>query len=480
MVSFEPSDSSLWDHSVWMTPAAVARAVGGRVVVSGPRARRVVTDSRALEPGDLFVAIVGDRFDGHDFIPHVLARGAAGVVVDRVPVSARIEGKAFVVRVKDTGKALADLAREHRRRHGAKVVGITGSCGKTSTKDMLGCVLATAGATVASPKSFNNQIGVPLSLLAIAGDTEFAAIEIGTNAPGEIANLTAIAEPDIAILTCVREAHLAGLGDLRGVEREKATIFDGLRTGGLAILNGDDPACVRIASKLPGRKVLARVGSEADWFATDLGFSGLGTSFRLNGEIPVVLPRLGSHNVHNALFSIAAAVELGLDVPRVVAALGALPHSSRRLEPREVGGLRILDDSYNMNPASARAALLALASLPRTARHVVVFGEMRELGESSERLHYELGREVVASRADLLLTVGSSAAPIARGARDAGMADDAVIAVEDHGQALDCLLDFCQPGDTVLLKASRAAALDRLVDDLSSRFSAAGTGPGAD
>ncbi|MBI5850224.1 MAG: UDP-N-acetylmuramoyl-tripeptide--D-alanyl-D-alanine ligase [Planctomycetes bacterium] len=458
--------------SSWLTPAAVSQAASGRVVRSGPTATRVVTDSRLVQPGDLFVALRGERLDAHDFVAQALRGGAHGAVVHRDVVlgdvdRARAAATGFLVRVEDTGRALLDLAREHRRRSSARVVGITGSCGKTSTKDMLGHVLARAMATVASPKSFNNQIGVPLTLLAIRKETRAAVVEIGTNAPGEIRTLAGTAEPDVGILTCVREAHLAGLGDLEGIAREKANIFESLRADGLAILNGDDRACLRIAERLGVRTVLVRVDSVADWFATDIGFCGLGTTFRLNGERPVALPRLGTHNVYNALSCIAASSELGVTPALAIEALASLPHSSRRLEPREVAGVRIVDDSYNMNPASARAALHTLQCFDRADRRILVFGEMKELGARSVELHEALGRDVAAAGLDLLVTVGPGADPIAEGARTAGMSDARVARVADVEAGIEYLRQIVAPGDVVLCKASRAVALDRLVDGLA-------------
>ncbi len=450
-----------------MSPAAIAQATGGQVARTGNCAERVVTDSRAVQPGDLFLALRGARFDAHDFVPHVLRAGASGVVVDREVDRSRLPASGFVVRVADTERALLELAREHRRRSSARVVGITGSCGKTSTKDMLGFVLSRAMSTVASPKSFNNQIGVPLSLLEMLPSTRAAVIEIGTSGPGEIARLSGAVEPDVAILTCVREAHLAGLGDLEGVAREKAAIFTALREGGLAIVNGDDRACAAIASRLTARVTTVRVDGAADWFATEIGFCGLGTTFRLNGERPVSLPRLGSHNVYNALFCIAAAAELGVPPPAAIEALAVLPQSSRRLEPREVAGVRIVDDSYNMNPASARAALRALQCIDRAARRIAVFGEMRELGDRSEELHEALGRDAAAAGLDFLVTVGPAAEAIADGAVAGDMPTERIIRVANVAAGIDCLRGLVGRGDVVLCKASRAAALDRLVDGLA-------------
>ncbi|MGA1523835.1 MAG: UDP-N-acetylmuramoyl-tripeptide--D-alanyl-D-alanine ligase [Planctomycetota bacterium] len=456
----------------WLSPAAVAKVTGGRVVRTGRPALRVVTDSRQVGPDTLFVALRGANFDGHDFVPGALRAGAAGVVVER-PLEGRVlGGEGFVVRVADCGRALIDLGRSHRERRTARVVGITGSCGKTSTKDMLGFALSGLVPTVFSPKSFNNHIGVPLSLLAIRPETEVAVVEIGTNAPGEIAGLTAVAQPDIGILTCVREAHLAGLGTLEGVAAEKAELLRGLRPGGVAIVNGDDPACAAIAETLGGEVRRFRVQGEADWFATDLRFHGLGTSFRLHGvrrgggEWSVTLPRLGTHNVLNAMASIAAAAELGVPVDDVVAALAGLPASERRLEPKSVGGVQIFDDTYNMNPASARAALHALSSIDTRGRKTVVFGEMKELGARSDELHREHGAEVAVQGVDRLVVVGSGARPIVDGAIARGMSAEAVSHLDSSSAVLDVLLAELEPGDLVLCKASRGVALDRLVDGL--------------
>ena len=267
----------------WLKPATIAKVCGGRTVRSGRPARRISTDSRTVQPGDCFVALTGDSFDGHDFLSDAFARGVGGVVVSRPLPHIELPPGVFVVSVRDTGAALLALGAEHRRRHRAKVVGITGSCGKTSTKDMLGRTLESTIATVYSPRSFNNHVGVPLSLLLIEPDTEAAVIEIGTNSPGEVEQLAGIARPDIGIVTCVSEAHLSGLGSLSAVAREKAGLFRAMPEGGVAILNGDDPACRAMAEECTLRTIRVSVDQEADWFATDIRFHGLGTSFLLQG-----------------------------------------------------------------------------------------------------------------------------------------------------------------------------------------------------
>jgi len=454
----------------WLTAAAVARTTGGEVLRRGSAAATVTTDSRADCAGRLFVALRGDAHDGHRFVADAVQRGAVGLLVDRPlaelpPEPGRLVAP-FVVRVPDTGRALLDLAAEHRRRHRAKVVGITGSCGKTSTKEWLGAVLAAAMPTVRSPASYNNQVGVPLTLFAIDAATRAAVVEIGTNAPGEIAQLTAVARPDVGIVTCVAPAHLEGLGSLAGVAREKAGLPMGLPEDGLCILNGDDAACRAMAESTRARVQFASVARTADWFATDVRFHALGTSFLLQGARPVTLPRLGTHNVYNALFAIAAASHLGVAEEDVLRALAGVPSAARRLEPKAAGGAMVFDDTYNMNPASARAALQALAGLGPGGRRIVVFGEMRELGAASAALHNQVGAEVRATRQDLLVCVGAAAAAIADGAVAAGMPAGDVHRVDGAAAAFELLRTLVRPGDRVLCKASRAVQLDRLVDRL--------------
>lgn len=469
----------------WLTPAAIAKVAGGEVLQRGGAANGVTTDSRGDCTGRLFVPLRGPNHDGHAYLAAAVQAGAAGLLVDRAHAELpgiertalaqleRAAGRApFVVRVADTGKALLDLAAEHRRRHRAKVVGITGSCGKTSTKEWLGAVLAAAMPTVRSPGSFNNQIGVPLTLFAIEPDTRAAVVEIGTNAPGEIAQLSAIARPDVGIVTCVAPAHLEGLGSLEGVAREKAALPAGLPADGLCILNGDDAACRAMAELTKADVQFVSATRATDWFATDVRFCALGTSFLLQGQRPVTLPRLGTHNVYNALAVIAAASRLGVAEEDILTALANVPSAARRLEPKCAGGVTVFDDTYNMNPQSAAAALQALAGLNGPGRRIAVFGEMLELGDASAALHRALGAEVARTRQDVLVCIGDGALPIADGAVAAGMAAARVHRVADLDAAFVLLRELAREGDRVLCKASRRVALDRLVDRLVADLAA--------
>ena len=460
----------------WFTSRSVAKAVGGEVLQGGPTGRGVATDTRADCDGMVFVALRGERHDSHDHLGEAVAKGCAGLIVDRDVDVARLAREAklkrarepFVVKVADTGAALLDLAREHRRRSRAKVVGITGSCGKTSTKEWLGAVLESAMPAVRSPGSYNNQVGVPLTLFQLREETRAAVVEIGTNAPGEIAQLTDIARPDIGIVTCVAPAHLEGLGSLEGVAREKSCLPQGLPADGVCILNGDDAACREMAAMTNAKVELISVHREADWFATDVRFHALGTTFLLQGERPVTVARLGTHNVYNALAVIAAAYHLGVPEDEVLRQLANVPSAARRLEPKRAGGVTIFDDTYNMNPESARSALQAMAGLQLEGegRSVAVFGGMAELGADSEALHRRLGEQVVQAGNDRLVCVGADAAAIADGALGAGMPREAVHCVGDVHEAHGLLRGVLRSGDRVLCKASRRVQLERLVDRL--------------
>jgi UDP-N-acetylmuramoyl-tripeptide--D-alanyl-D-alanine ligase len=468
----------------WFTARSVAKATGGEVVQGGPTGQGVTTDTRVDGTGLVFVALRGERHDSHDYLDQAIAQGCVGLVVDRDVDLSRILREAkltrarepFVVKVADTGRALLDLAREHRRRSRAKVVGITGSCGKTSTKEWLGAVLASAMPAVRSPGSYNNQVGVPLTLFQLQDETRAAVVEIGTNAPGEIADLTDVVRPDIGIVTCVAPAHLEGLGSLEGVAREKSCLPQGLPADGLCILNGDDAACRAMAELTKARVELISVHRKADWYATDVRFHALGTTFLLQGERPVTLPRLGTHNVYNALAVIAAAHHLGVPEDEVLRQLAGVPSAARRLEPKHAGGVTIFDDTYNMNPESARSALQAMAGLQADGgRGIAVFGGMAELGADSVALHQKLGEQVVQSGQDRLVCVGADARAIADGAVAAGMPGDAVHCVDDVSGAHGLLRGMLRSGDRVLCKASRRVQLERLVDRLVGEL-----GPSAD
>jgi len=442
-----------------MTLAQVAQATRGRLVFGSGETfiERVSTDTRSIERGDLFIALRGESFDAHDFIADAVAKGAAGVVVDRYDEGMK---GAAVVFVRDTLAALGALAHAYRHSLRAQFVAVTGSCGKTTVKQMIGCVLEGSLNAAVARKSFNNNVGVPLTLLGAGADTEVVVMEMGTNHPGEIAELAAIADPDIGIVTTVAPTHLEGLGSLAGVARAKAELLDGLSSGGLAILNWDNRWVRRMASWGDYRLVTYGRSKDSDVRASDVARTAEGSAFTV-GKTRFALPLPGRHNVSNALAAIAVGLRFSIAPQDIANRLANVRLPEMRLERRRVGDVELIVDCYNANPASVRAALDVLAHVGR--RRVFVFAGMGELGEHSAHWHERVGRFASRARVDVFVTIGDDAAISAQAAQDS--CD--VHACASTEQALDVLREMLRPGDSVLFKASRSKKLETLVDALS-------------
>ncbi len=446
----------------------IALATGG-ALHGDPRHRvlRVTTDSRDVRAGDLFVCLVGPRFDGHDYARAALAAGAAAVLASRALGD---DGVASVM-VSDTLQALGMLGRHVREREtGGRrplVIGITGTNGKTTTKDLLAAALGSQWPVVASRRSFNNDIGVPLTLLDIDAETRAAVVEIGTNAPGEIAALAALARPDVAIITNVGQGHLAGLHSIDGVRTEKGSLLEGLTGRKVSILNRDDPSFAALAARAPGPVVSFGLSPEADVRATEVRCDGFGTRFTVGGRTPVSLQLLGRHAVLNALAAIACACVAGVDLEIAVAALAAVPSPPGRLSVRRVRGLTLIDDTYNANPGSFAAAVATLAELKLGGRLVVVAGDMLELGTSAASLHRDAGARLAALAPALVVTVGEHGPDLLAGARAAGLPEHAARNCRGTAQASAELAALLREGDVVLLKGSRGIHLDTVVADLA-------------
>ncbi len=461
-----------------LTLADVAAVTGGRLVpddgtgaavlVDAP----VVTDSREAEPGSLYVARVGEHADGHDFVAAAAARGAVAALVTR-PVA----GLPCVV-VDDTQAAFAALAHEVvRRADHLDVVGITGSSGKTSTKDLLGTVLATAGPTVAPVGSYNSEVGVPLTVCRVGPETRFLVVEMGARGVGHIAYLAGMAPPRVGIVLNVGTAHVGEFGSREAIARAKSELPAALPASGLAVLNADDPAVRAMAEVTSARVVLVGESPDAGVRATDVELDDHGrASFALHadgGRRPVALALVGRHHVGNALAVVAAALELGLDLDAVVGALESAAAVSRwRMEVTErADGVTVVNDAYNANPDSMRAALGALERMGRGRRTWAVLGTMLELGSESEGLHAQVGREAVAHGVDELVVVGEAARPLADGAEaalDPRAAGTRVRAVPDADAAEALLRAELRPGDVALFKSSRDAGLRLLGDRLAA------------
>jgi len=458
-----------------LTAAEVADLTGGRL--AAPPTTRVdgptVIDSRTVSAGALFVALAGDTSDGHDHAAGAVADGAALVLASR-----ELDGVPSVV-VVDVPRALGLLAAEHLRRLRAdgalQVVAVTGSVGKTTTKDLLGHVLSASGPTVMPRASFNNEIGLPLTVLQADAQTRYLVLEMGASAPGDLTYLTGIAPPDVSIVLAVGSAHLGGFGGIEGVARAKSEIVSGLAPGGVAVLNADDLRVVAMRDLTPGRVVTFGTVRDADLRATDVTIDRLGrvSCTVAAGERTehLSLRLVGEHHLTNALATLAAAVELGVDLTEAAALVGSSdPASPHRMAVTDrADGVTIIDDSYNANPDSMRAALKALAVVAgRDRRSVAVLGEMLELGPDSRDQHDEIGRLVVRLNIKLLVVVGAGASGLADGATQEGSWGKEVIEVEDVAAAERFLADELRSGDVVLVKSSNGSGLWRLGDSLTA------------
>lgn len=444
--------------------AGVTEADAVPLLVDGP----VVTDSREAAPGGLYVARVGEHADGHDFAAAAIGAGCVAALTTRP-----LEGLPCVV-VDDTQEAFAALARAvvDRSPHLA-VVGITGSSGKTSTKDLLGTVLATAGPTVAPVGSYNSEVGVPLTVCRVAPDTRFLVVEMGARGVGHIAYLARMAPPRIGVVLNVGTAHVGEFGSREAIARAKSELPAAVPADGVAVLNADDPAVRAMASVTDARVVLVGEADDADVRATDVVLDAGGrASFTVHtpaGPADVTLGLVGRHHVGNALSVLAVALELGLALPDVVAALGAATPVSRwRMEVTErADGVTLVNDAYNANPDSMHAALEALRRMGEGRRTWAVLGTMLELGPESDALHAEVGADAVAHDVDELLVVGAAAAPLAEGASAAG-GRTRVRTVADAAEAESLLRAELRAGDVALFKSSRDAGLRLLGDSLAT------------
>jgi len=423
---------------------------------------RAVIDSRRVERGDLFFALHGERRDGHDFIGEALERGAAGLVVER-PLDAPQDVAVF--QVSDALSALQRLATYWRARHDVRVIGVTGSVGKTTCKELIAAVLGARYRVLKSPDNLNTEIGLPLTLLYLTEEHERAVLEMAMYGPGEIDLLCRIAAPQTGVVTNVGPVHLERLGSMGAIVAAKAELVEALPPDGLAVLNGDDPQVAAMATRTKARTLLYGQSSQCEVRAGDLQGRGLeGISFRLTygGEsVAVETPLPGLHHVYPTLAAAAVALTEGLSLAEIADALRQARPDLRLRVRQASSGATILDDSYNASPQSMLAALDLLAELP--GRRIAVLGEMRELGAAEEEGHRQVG-ERAAACADLVLVVGERARPLYEAAVAAGTAETRFF--NAPADAVPVLRDELKSGDHVLVKASRAVALETLVDAL--------------
>ena len=432
--------------------------------------KSVCTDSRAAKAGDLFFAIKGEKFDGHDFINEIAAKGVAAVVVEKKRLPAKLPPCA-VLAVDDVRAAFGKIAAAYRRQFELPVIAVGGSNGKTTVKELVASVLCQKFSTLWSEASFNNDIGVPATLLRLNKTHQAAVLEAGTNHPGELAPLVKMIAPKFGVITNIGREHLEFFGDVAGVAQEEGALAELLPADGKLFLNGDNEWSEKIAARTKAQIVRVGIGEKNDWCAKKIRLDKSGVTFQVVapkeefvGDYRINL--LGRHQVTNALFAIALGAELGLDRAEIQDGLVACPPPKMRLNFWEVNGVRVLDDSYNANADSTIAALETLCGLPLQGRRVAVLGDMAELGAHSAAAHAEVGRRAAELKLGQLFAIGQMAAVTGKAARDAGLMR--VFEFADVESALNVVKGFLKPGDVVLLKASRVSRLERIAEMLKA------------
>ena len=449
---------------------AVTQGNGGHLIA------KISTDSRTLRAGDLFVALRGENFDAHQFVAQAAKAGAVGAVVEK-----SWPGKApedfSLIRVDHTLSAYQQIAFNYRRSLSLKVIAITGSNGKTSTKDFVAAVLEKKFRVTKTEGNLNNHVGLPRTILKASSEHEIAAWEIGMNHPGEVAPLAKIAGPDVAIITNIGVAHIEFMGSREAIAREKGGLAAAVPSTGTVILNGDDPFSETIARLTPAKIILAGI-ERGTVQAREIHQSTDGAEFTLvegAHRCHAVLPVPGSHMVQNALLAVTAGRVFGISLEDCAAGLAAAPLTEARLQIKTIHGLQFIDDSYNANPDSTKAALRTLSELETDRRRIAVLGQMMELGVESEKGHREVGECAGKLGLDQLIALGKGAIEIAAAARAAGLANS--IAVASAVEAAELLHESARPGDLVLVKGSRSARMERVLEEFARRESEVGCSP---
>ncbi|MGH7826009.1 MAG: UDP-N-acetylmuramoyl-tripeptide--D-alanyl-D-alanine ligase [Candidatus Binatia bacterium] len=467
----------------WRRDEIVA-ATGGKLLREGSRPEfgEVVTDSGKVKKGSVFIALKGERHDGHQFVETALRRGADCIVVHRDLARANL-GNATVIRVPDTLRALGDLAHFRREKIAPKVLAITGSNGKTTTKEMVAAIFERAsmngrplkGRVLKTEGNFNNLVGLPLTLLRLRSKHRVAIVELGTNRPGEIERLTEIADPDVGIITSVAAAHLEGLNSLAGVAREKGALYRGVRAGGMIAVNLDDPWVRRLSVAFKGRKVTygqgGQVGAE---LSRPLNARGMLFTLRAGDRRSRVRLKLcGEHNLANAIGAAAIAYGQGLSLNGIRRGLESVKPYSMRMQIETWKGVGVINDAYNANPASMQAALGTLAEIDSPGEKIAVLGDMLELGNHSRREHFELGKQIGRLGIDRLYLLGKAADQVRKGALRAGMPTEKIVLGKSHDELGESIRGHLRKGDWLLFKGSRGMKMEAVLQQLKGVKAAA-------
>lgn len=451
----------------------ILKATGGILLQgeAGACFKGISTDSRTVGEGELFIALKGTRFDGHRFAREALEKKAAGVMIEggrKDEVRWNGYRSKAVILVEDTLRALGDLARARRRKFGTPLVALTGSNGKTTTKEMIAACLEILFPVLKTKGNFNNLVGLPLTLLRLSERERVVVLEMGMNTPGEIRRLTEIAEPDVGLITNIEAVHLEGLGSVEKVKEEKGALFRLMKKNGAILVNQDDPRVVDLAKDFSGQKITYGILTPADVRGDEIRLERAGrTSFRLSfggEETRIDLPLLGRHFVYNALAAVATATLFGVEIKAAKEALEGFKPLSMRMEICPLsGGKIVLNDAYNANPKSMELALETLVEMKGEGRAIAVLGDMYELGAYSEEAHQALGRAVARLPIDGLVALGREARRVVDSAVRHGFQPDRAWIVESHREAVSILRQILEKGDWVLVKGSRGMEMEKIV-----------------
>lgn len=446
----------------------------------------ISTDTRTLNKGDLFFSLKGPRFNGDDFIKDALSKGANGIVCD----GKRPLDKGLMINVADTTKALGDLAKYYRKKMPAKIIAVTGSNGKTTTKDMIYHLLSKKFDVVKSKNSFNNFIGVPLTIFDINKCHKFGVVEMGTNAFGEIRRLSEIGSPDVAVITNIAETHFQGLKSVTGVQKAKAEILDNINDQGVLLINSDDEFALEIGKGFKGEFIDYGFNRNAKISASNIKRNGIGWSFIVNDKHKVNLPVPGYYNIFNCLAAYAVGHSLGFDFSDIDSAFDDFKLSPMRMDKETItitgngrnhlsngklsnnmsAEITVINDAYNANPSSMRAVIRDYGMSHTNGRKIFISGDMAELGDESERLHFDIGEEIGVSGIDVLWTVGEYANSVSDGAVGSGMSKDNILSFVNLQDLLNFAIITLKNNDTILIKGSRSMKLENVIDGIKQHF----------
>jgi UDP-N-acetylmuramoyl-tripeptide--D-alanyl-D-alanine ligase len=460
---------------MFRTVEALAEAAGGEILSGDPGAqvRAISTDTREITPGDCFIALPGENHDGHAFVADAVRKGASAVIVSEPQVIAQ-NCPAAVIKVGDTLYALGELARRHRMRFNIPVIAVSGSNGKTSTKDMVAAIFGQNREVLKNKGNFNNLIGLPLTLLGLHEGHSVAVVEMGINVPGEMERLAQIGAPTVAVITNIHPAHLQGLGSVERIMEEKGRLWKSLESNAVAVVNLDDPMLFQFAKEIKSRKTTFSLSNEkADVsVCSPIEVCEGKTFFRIRAggaDIPVSLPAMGAHYAQNALAATAAALVGGASAGQVEAGLAGYEPAPQRMNCLRLrNGQILVDDTYNANPRSMIAAAEAVLSARSGRPFVAVLGEMRELGPQAPLLHFEVGRKIGAARPSVLITLGNLGIEIVNGARAAGLDESVCFHAADHSEAADLLRQLAPEYAWILVKGSRGMKMEKVVEAITA------------